>query len=209
MSASRSQKRIPMPTECFKAMIRALRRLLLPNRSGAAVPAPGPDALVQVYHRADGFFVEPSDRTRLAEAGFWIGTGEVTRLAPDASDSTLGDALLRALACSRVEVAVPPRGAKLEAGLFRAMGVRSRRAAMAGTRACLLSREPARSTPGGGPTTPARLRIEALHNGGTSGDDRGYRGLSEPVTVELPIESEAAVIGQAVRTALQEATVVS
>src|SRR5215217_4128290 len=104
-------------------MIRALRRLLrYATRFDAPAPddaAFGPDALVQVYQRADGLYLEPSDRTRRAEAGYWIATGAVTVLAPDASDAVLGDALLRALARSRVEVAVPPRDAKLEAGLFR------------------------------------------------------------------------------------------
>lgn len=190
-------------------MLRTLRRLLLPNRTRAPLSAPGPDALVHVYQRADVLYVEPSDRTRLAEAGFWIATGEVTALAVEMSDSALGEALLRALARSRVEVALPPKGTKLDAALIEAMGVRSRRAAMQGTRSCLLSREPARGTPGGDVTSPARLRIEALHNGGSRGGDRGYRGLPAPFSVELPLDSVAAAIGQAVRTALQEATVAS
>lgn len=187
-------------------MLRALRRLLSPAPSGTPAPAAGPDALVQVYQRAGTLYIEPSDRTRLAEAGFWIGTGEVTVLAVETSDSTLGEALLRALARSRVEVALSPRDTKLDAALFRAMGVRSRRAAMQGTRSCLLSREPARAATGGGATTTARLRIEALHNGGSRGDDRGYRGLPEPSAVELPLDSAGAAIAQAVRTALRDAT---
>lgn len=190
-------------------MLRTLRRLLLPALTRAPRSAPGPDALVQVYQRADTLYIEPSDRTRLAEAGFWIATGEVTALAVETSDSALGDALLRAMARSRIEVAVPPKGTKLDGALLRAMGVRSRRAAMQGTRSCLLSREPARGTANGDVTTPARLRIEALHNGGSRGDDRGYRGLPEPFSVELPLESVATAIGQAVRKALQEATTVS
>ena len=188
-------------------MLRALRSLLRPSAPGERPPAPGPDALVQVYLRAGHHYVQASDRTRLAEAGYWIATGEVAVLAHDASDAELGESVLRALDRSRVEVAVPPRGTKLEAGLFRAMGVRSRRAAMAGTRSCLVEREPARRAADGVPATAAHLRVEPLLNGGTKGDGRGYRGLSEPRAVELPIGSGVAEVGRAVREALRLAEV--
>jgi hypothetical protein len=186
-------------------MLRALHNLLAPNRTSAPVPALGPDALAQVYQRPEGFYIELSDRTRMVEAGFWVATGAVTVLAPETTDAVLGDADLRALARSRVEVPVPPRDAKLEAGLLRAMGVRSRRAAMAGTRSCLISREPARAASLDGPATPARLRIEALRNGGTRGDDRGYQGCPEQPALDRPLDSGATDFGQAVRATLQHA----
>jgi len=182
-----------------------LRELFRRPRPAAAEPAPGPDALVAVYARAEHYYLEPFHRTRLAEAGFWIGSGEVTTLSADAADAALGSAVLEALALSRVEVPVPPRGAKLEAGLFRAMGVRSRRASMAGTLACNVEREPARSA-----TAPC-LRVEALANGGTSGDSRGYRGLPERHVVELPLggadatmDAFTALVGRTVRESLHE-----
>ena len=191
-------------------MLRALRTFLRLGSPGEQPPAPGPAALVQVYLRAGRHYVEVLDRTRLAEAGYWITTGDVAVLAHDVTDAELGEAVLQAIGRSRVEVAVPPRGAKLEAGLFRAMGVRSRRAAMEGTLACLVGREPARPTAAGAAgaaATEAHLRIESLLNGGTRGDGRGYRGLSEPQVVELPDGSAAAVVGQAVRTSLRHAGV--
>jgi hypothetical protein len=153
--------------------------------------------------------VEVFDRTRIREAGYWIGTGDVTVLAHDVSDAELGEVVLHALGRSRLEVAVPPRGTKLEAGLFRAMGVRSRRAAMTGTLSCMVGREPARPAAGGGKATGAQLRIDALQNGGARGEARGYRGLAEPHVIELPADSPAAVVGQAVRTSLGHASVVA
>lgn len=186
-------------------MLQALRRLLFPARHDDVPASLGHDALVQVYLRGEGTYVEHSNRTRLAEAGYWIASGEVTVLAPDAADQALGEVILQALARSRLEVPMPARDAKLEAGLFRAMHVRSRRAAMSGTRSCLVSREPS----GSASTSAWQLRIEALHNGGTSGDDRGYSGLPVPVVSELPLASDAETVGRAVRTSLQHATVVT
>lgn len=215
-------------------MLRALLTRLLPTRPSDATAvvasaATGPDALVQVYQRAERYYIEASDRTRYAEAGYWIATGVVTVLAGDATDVALGGAVLEALARSRVEVPVPPRDAKLEAGLFRAMGVRSRRAAMTGTRSCLVGREPpprpgavavagAAGTPPGAPAHPGgHLRIEALHNGGSRGDGRGYHGLraaheraaTEAVTAVPLGGATAAAVGAAVRRALQHATLVT
>lgn len=190
-----------------RPMLRAIRKLLSPARPSDAT-APGPDALVQVYQRPAGFYVEPSDRTRTAEAGFWVATGEVTVLTPDATDAALGDAVRRAVAASRVEVAVPPRDAKLEAGLFRAMGVRSRRAAMDGTHSCMVSREPVSPATAGRSDALPRLRIEALHNGGTNGDGRGYHGIDGVPALELPVDTSVADLGHAVRAMLQQSTVV-
>lgn len=191
-------------------MLRALlTNLFPPGRPDAseAAAAAGPDALVQVYERNGRIYIEPSDRTRYAEAGYWIATGDVTVLDGEVSDATLGSAVLAALARSRVEVAVPPRDARLEAGLFRAMRVRSRRAAMTGTRSCLVSREPAERAGAGA------LQVEALHNGGTRGEGRGYRGVRDdgaaataPTKVALA-DATAAAIGAAVRAMLRRATV--
>ena len=190
------------------SLLRALLARLLPDRhpEPAANPPAGPDALVQVYRRAGHLHVEASNRTRWAEAGFWVASGEVTTLDEHVDDTTLGGAVLDAVARSRVEVPVPPRDATLEAGLFRAMGVRSRRSAMSGTCACLVSREKE--------PIPS-LRIEALHNGGTRGDGRGYRALpGQPAPVDavtiIPLDVVApTTLGAAVRRALQVATLVS
>ena len=162
------------------------------------VAAPGPTALAMVYRRESRFFVEASDRTRQREAGFWVSNGQVRMLDDAVSDHTLGDTVLAAVASSRLEVPVPERGAKLEAELFRAMGVRSRRASMSGTRACIVTRE----SPDG------RLRVEPQRNGGSSGEDRGYRPMPE-LARELPADSTAAELGRAVREALALATTAS
>ena len=149
---------------------------------------------MHVYERAGRYFVQPSNRTRWKEAGFWVFSGLVTALETSATDEKLGMAVLDALSASRVEVPVPPRDAKLEAGLFRAMGVRSRRAAMSGTRACLVMRNPPTGT----------LRIEPQRNGGSSGEARGYAPMPK-LAVERPAESSASDVGGAVRAALLDA----
>ena len=178
-------------------MLRAILDRMFGARSTPARDE-GPNALVHVYAREDRYFIEASDRTRMKDAGFWVATGHVTELASHAADEELGLAVLHELRRSRVEVAVPPRDAKLDAGLFRAMGVRTRRAAMSGTRACLVTRLPDTTT----------SRVEPLRNGGTTGDDRGY-AIVEDQAIDLPANGTAEAVGKAVRTALARAVVVA
>ena len=177
-----------------------LRAILDRVFGGRSTPAhdDGPNALVHVYAREERYFIEASDRTRVKDAGFWVATGHVTELASHATDEELGLAALHELRRSRVDVAVPPPDAKLDAGLFRAMGVRTRRAAMSGTRACLLTRLPATTT----------IRVEPLRNGGHAGDDRGYAIVADQA-IELPATATAKALGAAVRTALERAIVVT
>ena len=151
-----------------------------------------------IYTKGGRYFLEASDRTRREEAGFWIATGEVTILAATVSDPELGNAVLATLARSRVEVAVPSRETKLEAGLFRAMGVRSRRAAMETTRACGIARD----------VPEGALRLEPQENGGASGEARGYRPIAEAAIV-LPPSSTAVEVGRAVRAALDRSRLVT
>ena len=178
-------------------MLRALLDRLL-GTGTPAKPDDGPNALVHVYARGERYFIEASDRTRAKEAGFWVATGHVTELASHASDDEIGLAALHELHRSRVEVAVPPREAKLDAGLFRAMGVRTRQAAMSGTRACLVTRLPATTT----------IRVEPLRNGGTAGDDRGYAIIADQA-IALPANAAPRALGEAIRAALSRAIVVS
>jgi hypothetical protein len=178
-------------------MLRALLERML--GTGPAVrPDDGPTALVHVYARGERYFIEASDRTRAKDAGFWVATGHVTELASHASDDEIGLAALHELHRSRVEVTVPPRDTKLDAGLFRAMGVRTRHAAMSGTRACLVTRQPSTTS----------IRVEPLKNGGTAGDDRGYAIIADQA-IDLPASSAPESVGKAIRTALSRAIIVS
>ena len=160
----------------------------------AEVEALGPTALATIYERAGQYFIEASDRTRWAEAGFWVSSGEIRVLDAAVPDEVLGDAILVALAKSRIEVPVPPREANQEAALFRAMRVRSRLAAMQGTRACVLTREPPEGA----------LRVEPQQNGGTAGSERGYRPMAQAAVV-LPPASSATELGRSARAALAQA----
>jgi hypothetical protein len=163
-----------------------------------AAPDRGPTALVHVYARDARLFLEPSNRTRWQEAGFWVATGRITVLDIGTPDDELGNAVLAALASCRVEVPVPPRDVALDRALIAAMGVRSRRAAMDGTRACIVSREAA-----GGEVT-----IEPQRNGGTTGEGRGYTPVPE-AGVRLPSACTAGQVGAALRVAFEHATVVT
>jgi len=176
-------------------MTSRLRALFLGLRSARPSRAAGPTALATIYEREGRYFIEASDRTRWKEAGFWVSSSHVRTLEVAVSDDVLGEALRSALASSRVEVPVPPRNAKLEDALFRAMGVRSRRAAMTGTRACIVTSE----------STHGDLRIEPQRNGGSSGEERGYRPIAEAALV-LPGSSSATEVGRGVRSALARAT---
>ena len=176
-------------------MFSSLFRRLTGRPAASAEEPPGPTASAWVLIRDGRYFLEPYHRTRWEIAGYWIASGEVDVQGEDASDESLGRAALAALARSRVEVDPPPRGAKLEEGLFRAMGVRSRRASAEGTLACQISRE------------GATLRIHPMHNGGTAGDMRGYSAVPGKV-IELPSDSSTADVGASIRTALEQATAV-
>jgi hypothetical protein len=100
-----------------------------------------PAALATVYLREGRILVPASDRTKLRTAGFWIAAPPVVTLDAASGAAAIGQAVLDALARSRVDVPVPDRGIDLETPLRTAAGVRSRRALMAGTRACWVNRD--------------------------------------------------------------------
>ena len=154
---------------------------------------PRPAALAMVYLRAGRIFVQASDRTDLRTAGFWIAAPPVVTLDASVSAATIGQAVLDALARSRVDVRVPDRGADLEAPLRSAAGVRSRRALMSGTRACSVHRE------------ADTIRIDPLRNGGSSGQERGFSALPDTETLEATATAD--VIGRAVSVALERASI--
>ena len=156
--------------------------------------AASPPALATVLLREDRIFVQASDRTAMRSAGYWVAAGPVETLAATAEPARIGQAVLDALARSRVEVAVPERGADLEEPLRRAAGVRSRRALRAGTCACSVERE-------GG-----TLRIEASRSGGAAGEGRAGRPPLEEATIHLDAASTADAVGRAVLDAMRRAT---
>ena len=66
---------------------------------------------------------------------------------------------------------------------------------MAGTRACAVSRD------------AGTLRIDPYANGGTRGDERGYRPLADAERIRLAAAAPADAVGRAVLAALARATV--
>jgi hypothetical protein len=149
-------------------------------------------ALVGVHQRDGQLFIQSHNRTIQRTAGFWVGTTPITRLTDDSAPGQIGEAVIDALNRSKIEVPIPTDHKAVEQELFKVMGVRSRRASMAGTRYCSVERE-ARA-----------ITIAPYHNGGASGDDRGYRPLGNPIS--LPLDAPAESIGEAVRAVLARST---
>lgn len=147
-----------------------------------------------VYLREGRIFIQHSDRTVMRTAGFWVGAPPVISLSHTDDPAIIGQAVFDALARSRVEVPVPERGAKPDAPLRAAAGVTSHRAFVTGTRACWVGRE------------KHAVRIEPLHNGGASGEERGFRPLAEDQTLHLDADATPETMGRAVLTALARAT---
>jgi hypothetical protein len=155
----------------------------------------GPSALVHVFRRPDRILVQPFDRTVWTTAGFWVASGPIVTVPLTEPPVAIGQWVLEALTRSRVEVPVPERGAELEKPLQKAAGVRSGRAFMDGTRLCAISRE------------AGRVRVEPYHNGGNSGEGRGFTPLGDGSAILLDSDLDAASLGDAVLAALERATV--
>jgi hypothetical protein len=170
-----------------------LRKLLSKVMGRGGPPRDADTALVTVYARAGQYFIEGYDRTRWQEAGFWVASGTVVTLDQSASDAELGAAAVQLLSQSRPDVDIPTREAapKVEAMLFRAMRVTSRKASMQGTKACSLGRN------------ARRFLLTPLVNGGSRGEDGGYRPLDPVQTMQLPADATAASVGKALRDAFQ------
>jgi hypothetical protein len=149
-------------------------------------------AHVSLYQRGDRMLICPDDQT---EAGFWIGTDRIAVLPADVSAAELGAAVHQALADSRNGVPIPEVSGKLplDAPLWRALGVRSRRAFMNGTRLCSILRD------------GSVITISPTANGGTSGEDRGWSDLAEQSTV-LSDAADASELGAAIHKALEQSS---
>ena len=172
-------------------MLSSLARLLgLSSASAASQPDRGS---VGVYRRGERLLVAGDDQ---ATVGYWVATSRIVVLPAEASPATLGAAVQKALAESRLGVPVPSRekGAPaLDEPLWRAAGVRSRRAFMTGTRFCSVARE------------RTELTISPTANGGTQGEGRGWRPTEHAPTV-IAADATAETIGAAVLAALEQST---
>jgi hypothetical protein len=154
----------------------------------------GSSAQAHAYRRADRILVRAFDRTVWATAGFWVASGPVATVPVTDAPGAVGQAVLDALARSRVEVPVPERGVDLETPLRKAAGVRSGRAFMDGTRLCVITRD------------ERHVRVEPHHNGGNSGEDRGFTPLGDASAILLATDTDATSLGEAVLAALDRAT---
>ena len=169
-------------------MLDAFKRLVGAARAASPPPTRGN---VGVYQRGALLIIAVDDET---DAGFWVATDRITTLPDTVAADALGGAIRAALAASRTAVPTPSfRGTPpLDAPLWRAAGVRSRRAFMSGTRFCSVHRD------------AEQVTITATANGGSTGADRGWRPV-EAAARTLPVASDDTTFGAAVRAALADA----
>lgn len=146
-------------------------------------------AHVSAYQRGDRMLICADDQTA---TGLWMGSDRIVALTANVSASELGAAVRSALADSRTGLPTPDLRGKppADAPLWRAMGVRTRRAFMTGTRLCSILRD-------GGVIT-----ITPTANGGAAGEDRGWSDLPEQSMV-LSDTADAGELGGAIYEALE------
>jgi hypothetical protein len=96
-------------------------------------------------------------------AGVYLAAMPVRRLPLEAGGDALGRALRDALDAYQAEVPHPTTWRDFGADVLKASGVRSWRALQVGTACCTISRN------------SAHIMISPSHNGGTSGDGRGFQ----------------------------------
>jgi hypothetical protein len=146
-------------------------------------------AHVSVYQRGDRMLICADDQT---VTGLWMGSDRIVTLATNVSASELGAAVRSALADSRTGLPTPDlrRKPPADAPLWRAMGVRTRRAFMTGTLLCSILRD------------GSVITITPTANGGASGEDRGWSDLPELSTVSSDA-AEPGKLGAAVYHALE------
>jgi hypothetical protein len=146
------------------------------------------------YWQPKQILIYGQHRTR---AGFHISAEPWLSLPADADPPIVGEMVQRALASYRVDVPTPdwrsPEWKTLRASFHRAAGVRSEREFQLKGRLVQITWD------------DGRLDVCPTHNGGTKGDEKGFRNLrSIEATIEPP--QGHAAIGVAIRDAWARCT---
>jgi hypothetical protein len=138
-----------------------------------------PEQSALAYHLGHRILVHSQSRT---PEGLWIATAPFIRLEGTPDPEELGRAVLGALDASVMDHPTPADPKEVTAALVKGAGVRSYAALQRAAALCGITRNT------GG------CRIVPHHNGGTSGDGRGFHELPE-VGEELKADVPAAELG--------------
>jgi hypothetical protein len=143
--------------------------------------------MAAVFARKGEFLVEPNCQTTI---GLWSSADPVVSLPRSASAAELGTAVRSALAASRRGIAYDPTGWRgFPSSLLRVAGVRSWNALQRSDARCQMERN------------ASTIRILPYRNGGTKGEDSGYRPLEE-LAVAVSAAASDSELGTAVLSAL-------
>lgn len=142
---------------------------------------------VAIYELKDRFLVHPWQRTT---AGLGMASEPYVCLPLDADPKTLGESVLKALSLSDRTVPHPASWKGLATARLDAAGVKSEKAFHSGARGLTVERG-----------TEA-FRIEPSHNGGSTGDAKGFQGLPN-LSLSAPLHSSPGELGAEIRRCLE------
>lgn len=142
--------------------------------------------IASVYKLKDRLLIHAESKTT---SGIWISCEPFLPLPLDSDASAVGDSVLSALAASLSGVPLPTDWKFAAKARLSAAGLRSERSFMLGSELVTVTKE------------KSRYLLEPHHNGGTSGDNKGFHPLPE-LQRTIDLNCGARQIGSAVIEAL-------
>ena len=140
-----------------------------------------PIKIASAYRFSDRLVLHSEART---PAGFYIACEPYLTLAQDTVEEEVGRAVQSALANFRAEIPQPTNFKQGKADFIRGVGTKSHKKLQEGSIHCGIRER------------DGKIEFEPSHNGGTSGDTKGFQPISG-AKVSLPANSDPAEIGTA------------
>jgi hypothetical protein len=144
-----------------------------------------PDRIACAYKFADRYVVHSHARTT---AGFYVACEPYLLLRIDCFDEELGQAVQTALCGFKVSVTTPTNWKEFRQQWVASLGAKSERQLQRASLYCGIS------------DYGDHLEFEPSHNGGTSGDTRGFAPLGDRM-LRLPGDTPSEQLGEAMRRA--------
>ena len=145
--------------------------------------------MASAYRLSDRYFIHPSKRTT---AGLWIAQPDFVSLPLEASPEELGLAVVASLAQSTGVVPHPTVWTGLSKPRLAAAGFRSEKAFMQGAHLVSVA-------------LADTIILDPNHNGGTTGEQRGFTPLPDKRFIILP-NSAPMVVGSELLAAFKACT---
>lgn len=143
-----------------------------------------------IYQFPDRLLIHPS---HYAEAGFLVSGEPYVSIQKDASEESIGLAILKALAESKGVVPTPTDWKSHSASLHAAAGVKSGTAFQKSAKLVTVV------------MSEKNITLVPTHNGGTKGDAKGFYGRPEK-RLSLPVNTSPRELGFGVHEALGQCT---